>query len=156
TLTAMMAGWLLRNEHTEPGRFARAFEAGFDGMTRFYERTLAWCLRHRRTTLIATLATVAFTGLLAIGVPKGFFPVEDTGMIVGVSAAAPDISFPRMMDRQQALANVLLQDPDVATLASFIGADGTNVTTNSGRFSIQLKPRDDRKDDVRDIIRRLM
>jgi multidrug efflux pump len=113
-------------------------------------------LAHRRTTLLATLATVAFTALLALVVPKGFFPVEDTGMMVGISEAAPDISFARMLERQEALASVLIADPDVATVASFIGADGTNITTNSGRFSIALKPRDQRHDDATTIIRRLM
>jgi multidrug efflux pump len=156
TLTAMMSGWLLKPHADEhPGRFARAFEAGFAATTRLYERTLAWVLRHRRTTLIATISTVVFTGILAYIVPKGFFPLEDTGLIIGVSEAAPDVSFSRMMERQQALADVILQDPDVASVASFIGADGTNVTTNSGRFSITLKPRDDRKSDATEIIARL-
>ncbi|HXU70753.1 MAG TPA: multidrug efflux RND transporter permease subunit [Polyangia bacterium] len=156
TLTAMMAGWLLKpHEEEHPGRFARWFESGFSATTRFYERTLGWVLRHRFSTLLATLATVAFTGLLAIWVPKGFFPVEDTGLIIGVSEAAPDVSFARMMERQEALADVILEDPDVASVASFIGADGTNVTTNSGRFSITLKPRDDRKADASEIIARL-
>jgi multidrug efflux pump len=157
SLTAMMAGWLLKPHREEkPGRFARAFEAGFTATTKFYERTLSWVLAHRRTTLLATLATVAFTGLLAMVVPKGFFPVEDTGMVVGISEAAPDISFSRMMERQEALASVIAADPDVATVASFIGADGTNVTTNSGRFSIALKPRAQRHDDLTTILRRLM
>jgi multidrug efflux pump len=123
--------------------------------TRLYERTLGWVLRHRRTTLIATIATVAFTALLGVLVPKGFFPIEDTGLIIGVSEASPDVSFARMMDRQQALADVVLRDPDVAAVASFIGADGTNVTTNQGRLSITLKPRDSRKSDATEIIARL-
>ncbi|HEY7957708.1 MAG TPA: multidrug efflux RND transporter permease subunit [Polyangia bacterium] len=156
TLTAMMAGWLLKPHEAEhPGAFARAFERGFSATARFYERTLAWVLRHRFATLLATLGTVAFTGLLAVVVPKGFFPVEDTGMIVGVSEAAPDVSFQRMMERQQALSEVLLADPDVATVASYIGADGTNITTNSGRFSIALKPREERSASATEIIARL-
>ncbi len=156
TLTAMMCGWLLRghDEH-EQGGFARAFEHGFDSVAKFYDRTLKWVLKHQRTTLIATIATVAATGLLAVIVPKGFFPAEDTGLIIGVSEAAPDVSFARMMERQQALADVLLQDPDIDSVASFIGADGTNATTNSGRFSISLKPRADRKSDATAIIQRL-
>src|SRR6185436_17411265 len=82
TLTAMMCGWVLRPHAAEkPGRLARLFERGFDATARFYERTLSWVLAHRRTTLIATIATVAFTGLLALVVPKGFFPIEDTGMV---------------------------------------------------------------------------
>ncbi|HEY1584651.1 MAG TPA: efflux RND transporter permease subunit, partial [Polyangia bacterium] len=156
TLTAMMAGWLLKPHAEEhPGAFARAFEGGFAATTRLYERTLQWVLRHRRTTLLATIATVGFTALLGVIVPKGFFPVEDTGLIIGVSEAAPDVSFTRMMDRQQAVADVILRDPDVASVASFIGADGTNVTTNQGRFSITLKPRDARKSDAGEIIARL-
>ena len=156
TLTAMMAGWLLKPHGEEhPGAFARAFERGFTATTQLYERTLAWVLRHRRTTLIATIATVAFTALLGVMVPKGFFPIEDTGLIIGVSEAAPDVSFARMMDRQQAVADVILRDPDVASVASFIGADGTNVTTNQGRLSITLKPRDARKSDAAEIIARL-
>jgi multidrug efflux pump len=156
TLTAMMCGWLLRPHAEEtPGAFARAFEGGFDAVARFYDRTLKWVLAHQRTTLIATIATVAATVMLGVIVPKGFFPIEDTGVIIGVSEAAPDVSFSRMMERQQALADVLLQDGDIATVASFIGADGTNATTNSGRFSISLKPREDRTADATAIIRRL-
>ncbi|HEX9102905.1 MAG TPA: multidrug efflux RND transporter permease subunit, partial [Polyangia bacterium] len=156
TLTAMMAGWLLKPHGEEhAGRFARAFERGFTATTRLYERTLAWVLRHRLATLVATIATVAFTALLGVVVPKGFFPIEDTGLIIGVSEAAPDVSFTRMMDRQQALADVVLRDPDVASVASFIGADGTNATTNQGRLSITLRPRDQRKADATEIIARL-
>ena len=156
TLTAMMAGWLLRpHEAHQEGGFARLFERGWDAMARFYDRTLQWVLRHQRTTLYATIATVAGTAVLGIIVAKGFFPVEDTGLLVGVSEAAPDVSFPRMMDLQQEAADVLLADPDVASVASFIGADGTNPSTNTGRFSIALKARDDRHEDARAIIRRL-
>jgi multidrug efflux pump len=156
TLTAMMCAWILRS-HAEqkPGVVARAFERGFDAVVRFYDRTLKWVLRHRTGTLLATLATVALTVWLAVRVPKGFFPIEDTGLITGVSEAAPDISFAKMMERQQALAEALLADPDVATVASFIGADGTNSATNSGRMSIALKPRSQRKADVTEIIRHL-
>jgi multidrug efflux pump len=156
TLTAMMCAWLLKpHGEQKQGFFARLFERGFDAMARFYDRTLVWVLGHQRTTLIATVATVAFTVLLAVVIPKGFFPIEDTGLIIGVSEAAADVSFSRMMERQQALADVVLGDPDVAGVASFIGADGTNATTNSGRFSITLKPRDDRDADATAIIRRL-
>jgi multidrug efflux pump len=155
TLTAMMCGWLLKPHQENQGHFARIFERGFDAMARFYDRTLKWVLDHQRTTLIATILTVVFTGILGVLVPKGFFPVEDTGLIIGVSEAAPDVSFSRMMERQEALAEVLLGDPDIASVASFIGADGTNATTNSGRFSIALKPRKDRNEDATEIIRRL-
>jgi multidrug efflux pump len=156
TLTAMMSGWLLRPHGTEkPNVLSRAFERGFDAMTRFYDVTLKFVLRHRFGTFVTTLGTIALTAWLAMIVPKGFFPVEDTGLILGVSEAAPDVSFARMMERQQALAKVLLEDPDIATVASFIGSDGTNPTTNSGRFSITLKPREERKHDATEIIHRL-
>jgi multidrug efflux pump len=156
TLTAMMCGWLLRPHHADnEGRLGRAFEAAFAATLRLYDTTLKWVLAHRFITLLATLATVGFTVYLAVIVPKGFFPVEDTGLIVGVSEAAPDTSFQRMSERQRALAEVMLQDPDISTVASFIGADGTNPSVNTGRFSISLKPRDQRKSDVTEIIARL-
>jgi len=156
TLTAMMCGWLLRPHDAErPGALARSFERGFDAVARFYDRSLQWVLRRKRTTLVCTIATVAGTAGLAVLVPKGFFPIEDTGLLVGVSEAAPDASFARMMDRQQALADVLMRDPDVATVASFIGADGINPTQNSGRFSIALRPRSARSADVGAIMQRL-
>ncbi len=156
TLTAMMCGWLLRpHAEEELNWFARAFERGFSAMARLYDRTLQVVLRHRLATLIITVATVAATVALAVVAPKGFFPLEDTGLVVGVSEAAPDVSFARMMDRQQALADVLLTDPDVASVASSIGSDGTNPTLSSGRFSITLAPRGRRSAEAGEIIRRL-
>jgi multidrug efflux pump len=156
TLTAMMCAWILKPhaEHT-PWLLARWFERGFAGLGRFYDRTLQIVLRHQRTTLIVTVATLAVTVLLAFHVPKGFFPVEDTGMIVGVTEAAPDVSFQNMLGLQQRAAEAVLTDPDVATISSFIGADGTNPTQNSGRLSIALVPRDDRDADVTEVIERL-
>jgi multidrug efflux pump len=156
TLTAMMCAWILK-PHSEqtPGVLARGFERGFSAVGRFYDRTLQVVLRHQRTTLLVTVATLAVTVLLALHVPKGFFPVEDTGMIVGVTEAAPDVSFARMMELQQRAADAVLGDPDVATISSFIGADGTNPTQNSGRLSIALVPREDRDADVTEIIARL-
>ncbi|HEY8208755.1 MAG TPA: efflux RND transporter permease subunit, partial [Myxococcaceae bacterium] len=156
TLTAMMCGHLLKPHAEEkPSRFARWSEGAFDRMVAVYERGLDWVLAHQRTTLIATLSTLALTVLLAVVVPKGFFPQQDTGLLVGVSEAPADVSFPRMMDRQRALVDVVLQDPDVESVASFIGADGTNPTLNSGRLSISLKPRSDRKASAAEIIERL-
>ncbi|MBC7973377.1 MAG: efflux RND transporter permease subunit, partial [Myxococcales bacterium] len=156
TLTAMMCAWILKpHSEQKPGFLARGFERGFAAIGRFYDRTLKVVLRHQRTTLLVTLATVAATGLLAVHVPKGFFPVEDTGMIVGVTEAAPDVSFTKMMELQQRAAEAVLGDPDVATVSSFIGADGTNPTQNSGRLSIALVARDDRDADVTEIIARL-
>jgi len=156
TLTAMMSGWLLKPHGAQhEGKLGVLFERGFAAVAAFYDRTLKVVLRHQALTLMVTIGTVVFTGVLAMLVPKGFFPIEDTGLIIGVSEAAPDISFPRMMERQEALAKVLLQDPDVLSVASFIGADGTNATTNSGRFSVALKPRKSRSADATGIIRRL-
>ncbi|HUJ60588.1 MAG TPA: efflux RND transporter permease subunit [Kofleriaceae bacterium] len=179
TLTAMMCAWILRphGDHSRwvpwrwlPGEIrgliavfqladhlhlGEHFERRFKALTRFYDRTLKVVLRHKNITLLVTLATLAVTVVLAIHVPKGFFPVEDTGLITGVSEAAPDVSFSKMMELQQNAADVLLSDPDVASVSSFIGADGTNPTTNSGRFSIALKPHDQRKSSVTEIIDRL-
>jgi multidrug efflux pump len=156
TLTPMMCAYLLKpQDKAKQGRLYQLSERGFEWMVRFYERGLTWVLAHQKTTLIATLATVAFTGLLAVIIPKGFFPQQDTGQLIGVTEAAADISFARMMDRQQAIADVVLEDPDVATVASFIGADGTNATLNSGRLSIALKPRKDRHASAAEIVARL-
>ena len=154
TLTAMMSAHLLKKEKHD-GRFDRAFERFFQWMLGGYERGLDWVLAHQRSTLIATIATLALTALLAWVVPKGFFPLQDTGLIVGVTEAAADVSFPRMMTLQQAIAQAVLQDADVASVASFIGADGTNATANSGRLSIALKPRSDRGAGASEIITRL-
>jgi multidrug efflux pump len=156
TLTAMMCAWVLQSRAEQhPGVVARAFERGFAAVGRIYDRTLQIVLRHPRTTLLVTLATLAVTVLLALNVPKGFFPVEDTSMIVGITEAAPDVSFGKMMELQERAADAVLRDPDVATIASFIGADGTNPTQNSGRLSIALVPREHRDADVGEIIGRL-
>ena len=156
TLTAMMCAWILRpHDEEHRGVIARTFDRGFSAVTRFYDRTLAVTLRHRGLTLLITLATAAVTAVLALVVPKGFFPPEDTGMIVGVSEAAPDVSFAKMMDRQQALADVILADPDVATVSSAVGADGTNAAGNIGRFNIALVPLEERDASVTEIIARL-
>src|SRR5262249_22980538 len=127
----------------------------FLAVTRGYEGTLAWVLRHRASMLALVLGTVGLTALLGLDIRKGFFPVQDTGLIIGVTEAAPDVSFARMLDRQEALARVAVEDPDVTSVASFIGADGTNLSVNSGRLSIALKPRDDRSADAGAIIARL-
>jgi len=156
TLTAMMGGHVLRAHalHT-PGRLERSFERVFDAMVRFYDRGLCWVLAHQRFTLLVTLATLALTGYLAWVIPKGFFPQQDTGLIVGVTQAPPAISFSAMMDRQRALADVVRSDPDVQTVASFIGADGTNPALSVGRLSISLRPRAKRSASADEIIRRL-
>jgi len=148
TLTAMMSAHVLRPEVKADarGRLYHLSERGFDALLKAYDRGLVWVLGHARTTLLATLATVALTAGLVAAVPKGFFPREDTGLIMAVTEGPHDVSFRRMMDLQRALADVVLADPGVASVASFIGADGTNMTSNTGRLSIVLKPRGERSD----------
>jgi multidrug efflux pump len=157
TLTPMMSAFMLRPEPPieQQGWFHRGSERAFEAAVQLYDRGLKWVLKHQRTTLLITLGTVALTGLLAVIVPKGFFPQEDTGLIVGITEAAPDVSFPRMMALQQSVAEVILQDPDVASVASSIGADGQNPTVNSGRLSITLKERSVRSANAEGIMERL-
>jgi multidrug efflux pump len=156
TLTAMMCAHLLKGHGEEKqNRFDRGAERFFDWMVRAYDRGLRWVLDHQPLTLAITIGTLLLTALLAWVVPKGFFPQQDTGLIVGVSEAAADISFPRMMEKQRTLDEAVMQDPDVATVSSSIGADGTNATTNSGRLSIALKPRSARSASAAEVIARL-
>ncbi|HEY2029537.1 MAG TPA: efflux RND transporter permease subunit [Myxococcales bacterium] len=156
TLTAMMCAHLLKpHAEQKQSKFHDWTDKGWDKFVRLYDRGLKWVLDHQRTTLIVTILTLIVTGLLALVIPKGFFPQQDTGLIAGTSYASPDVSFPRMMDRQRALTEVVLQDPDVLSVASFIGADGTNATTNSGRLNITLNNRSDRKSGAQEIIERL-
>ena len=156
TLTAMMCAHLLRPHGEEhEGRLARAFEGAFARMVAVYDRGLKWVLSHQPTTLVVTIATLLLTIVLAILVPKGFFPLQDTGLIVGISEAPADVSFTRMSDRQRALDEAILSDPAVASVASSIGADGINATSNSGRVSITLKPRNQRDADASEVIARL-
>ncbi len=154
TLTPMMSSRLLRTKQ-EQGRFYQWSENIYERVIAYYGRTLKWVLKHQPATLVVTASTLVLTILLYIFVPKGFFPVQDTGVILGISDAPQDISFQAMSQRQQALARVILQDSDVASLSSFIGVDGTNPTLNSGRIQINLKPRDQRTATASDIIRRL-
>jgi multidrug efflux pump len=156
TLTPMLSAKLLRHTRKEDeGWFYRKSEEGFDAVIAFYGRTLQTVLRFRTITLIVTVATFVATILLYIYVPKGFFPVQDTGVILGVSEAPQNISFTAMAERQQRLADVILRDPAVQSLSSFIGIDGTNFTLNSGRIQINLKPLAERKISASDLIRRL-
>ncbi|HEU4407844.1 MAG TPA: multidrug efflux RND transporter permease subunit [Polyangiaceae bacterium] len=150
TLTAMMSAHLLRPEPppSARGRFYRLSERAFERTVAAYDRGLGWVLSHRGTTLAITFATVALTALLAYAVPKGFFPQQDTGLVVATTEAPPGTSFGRMGELQQAAARVILADPDVASVASFIGADGTNPTASTGRMSIALKPRRERAGDA--------
>ncbi|TCK70838.1 multidrug efflux RND transporter permease subunit [Acidipila rosea] len=156
TLTPMMCAKILRHkpEH-ERGRLYRWSERIFERIIAAYGRTLQVVLRFRLTTLLVTIATLALTIFLYVIVPKGFFPVEDTGVLLGISEAPQTISFSEMGRRQQELAHVILQDPDVESLSSFIGVDGVNTTMNSGRIQINLKPLEDRKSRAPEIIHRL-
>jgi multidrug efflux pump len=151
----MCAHMLKPHQEDKQGRFYRWSERMWESMVGVYQRGLLWVLDHQPLTLAVTIGTVLLTLFLAAVISKGFFPQQDTGLIVGVTEAAPDASFARMMDRQRALADVVLQDSAVATVASFIGADGTNATSNSGRLSITLKPRNERSETAQQIIERL-
>jgi multidrug efflux pump len=156
TLTPMMCSRILKhNPEEKQGRFYQASERVFENMIAFYGRTLKVVLRFQGLTLLVAVATLALTVFLYIIIPKGFFPVQDTGVIQGISQAPASISFPAMASAQQNLANIILKDPAVESLSSFIGADGTNTTLNSGRMSINLKPLDQRDLSASDVIRRL-
>ena len=125
----------------EQGRFYRASERVFERIIDFYGRTLHWVLEHQTATLVVAVATLVVTDRSSTSsIPKGFFPVQDTGVILGISEAPQSVSFAAMAERQQALARVILKDPAVESLSSFIGIDGTNTTLNSGRIQINLKP----------------
>jgi multidrug efflux pump len=156
TLTPMMCAKFLRHTpESEQSWFYHVSEKGFNAVIAAYGKTLRVVLRHQHITQLVTLATFVGTIMLFLYVPKGFFPVQDTGAILGVSESEQSISFPAMAARQQSLAKVILQDPDVESLSSFIGIDGTNTTINSGRMQINLKPHEERKSDATAIIRRL-
>ena len=156
TLTPMMCALLLRQRDQEKhGRLYEWSERAFNRTIAFYGRTVKFVLNHQTATLLVTTATLIGTIWLYIIVPKGFFPVQDTGVITGITDAPESISFDAMAQRQQALAAAILKDKDVESLSSFIGVDGTNVTPNSGRIQINLKSRDERDDDVSTVIKRL-
>src|SRR5207249_11996735 len=137
------------------GPVYRGSERAFATIIERYGASLTWVLRHQPATLAVAAATLVFTVVLYVVVPKGFFPIQDTGVIQGISAAPQSISFPAMAERQQALARVILRDPAVASLSSFIGVDGTNATLNSGRILINLKPLARRQGSASEVIRRL-
>jgi multidrug efflux pump len=155
-LTPMMCARLLKHVPEEKqGRFYHASGRFFDNVIEKYGRTLRLVLKHQGATLIVAVATLVVTVLLYIYIPKGFFPVQDTGAIQGISEAPQSISFQAMAERQQALARVILQDPAVESLSSFIGVDGTNTTMNTGRILINLKPLAQRDLSATEVIRRL-
>ncbi len=144
TLTPMMCAYLLKPESKKHGRLYRLSERGFEGLLNLYEAGLKIVLRHRFTTLMTMLGTIALTGYLYVVIPKGFFPEQDTGLIIGLSEAAQDISFQAMAERQQALLNALMRDPAVASVGAAIGAGGGSTTVNDGRVFIALKPKSER------------
>ncbi len=159
TLTPMMCARLLR----EPKRGGAREDAGphadrpgwFDRLVAGYGRWLAWVLDHQPATLVVTAGTLVLTIVLYVLIPKGFFPVQDTGLIQGISEARQSISFPAMAERQRALGRAILEDPAVQSLTSFIGVDGANPTLNTGRMLINLKPLAERDGDAVEVIRRL-
>lgn len=157
TLTPMMCARLLKREPEahEQGRFYRASGAVIDWMIAAYGRKLQWVLKHQPLTLLVAIGTLALTVFLYMVVPKGFFPVQDTGVIQGISEAPQSISFAAMGERQQALAKVILEDPAVESLSSYIGVDGDNATLNSGRLLINLKPHGQRDLSATEVIARL-
>jgi hydrophobe/amphiphile efflux-1 (HAE1) family protein len=144
TLTPMMCAYLLKPESKEHGWLYRVFERGFDGLLNAYEAGLKIVLRHRLITLMTMFGTIALTGYLFVIIPKGFFPQQDTGLIIGLSEAAQDISFQAMAERQQALIDAVIKDPAVASIGSAVGAGGGNTTVNNGRVYIALKPQNQR------------
>jgi multidrug efflux pump len=156
TLTPMMCSKLLKfKPEASRGRFYKASEDAFNSVIDFYGRTLRWVLGWQLATLLVAAATLGLTIFLFVIIPKGFFPIQDTGVIQGVSEGAQSVSFPEMSRQQQLLTKLILEDPDVDNLSSFIGIDGTNTTLNSGRILINLKPLASRKISASDVIRRL-
>jgi multidrug efflux pump len=156
TLVPMACAKLLKPIADErENTFQRVSREAFDSIIAVYGRILNWMLDRQTFVLLVALGTFALTALLYIEIPKGFFPVQDTGVIQAISEAPQSVSYAAMAERQQRLASVILKDPDVDSLSSFIGVDGTNTTLNSGRLLINLKPYDQRKSDVTAVMRRL-
>jgi multidrug efflux pump len=156
TLTPMMCSKLLKHTpEAGQGRLYRASERAFEAVIAFYGKTLRFVLRWQTVTLLVAVGTLALTMYMFERIPKGFFPIQDTGVIQGVSEASQTASFQEMSGLQQKLTKIILTDPAVDNLSSFIGIDGTNTTLNSGRILINLKPLDDRKINASDVIRRL-
>ena len=156
TLVPMACAKLLRPPaDSSENAFQRYSREWFDRLINAYGRMLTWVLNRQTLTLFVALATLVLTVLLYVMIPKGFFPLQDTGVIQAISEAPQSISYAAMAERQQALAKVILEDPDVQSLSSFIGVDGTNTTLNSGRILINLKPQDQRASDIAAVMRRL-
>ena len=157
TLTPMMCSRILeaKADRRQPGRFFEASENVYNKIVDGYSRSLKWVLQRQLLTLLVAVGTLVLTIVLYVIVPKGFIPVQDTGVIQGISEAREDISFGAMAEKQQELVDNILQDKAVESVSSFIGADGINTTLNSGRILINLKPLAQRKTNASDIIRRL-
>ncbi len=156
TLTPMMCATLLKPDHeAHPGWLSRKLEAGLDGLVKSYDRALVVALRHRRVTLAVMIGTVAATVWLFVAIPKGFFPQQDTGIIVGISEAAQDVSPDGMKQRQQSIIQIASQDPAVASAVGYIGPGGPTVTENNGRVFITLKPQGQRNVTADQVIARL-
>jgi multidrug efflux pump len=156
TLVPMLCALMIKHRpESGRNRFDLMAERGFDRIIGAYDRGLIWVLDHQGLTLIVALLTMALTAFQFVEIPKGFFPTQDTGEIQGISYAAQSISFAEMGRKQQALADAILKDPDVVSISSFIGVDGTNSTLNTGRYLISLKPKAQRSDSASEIIRRL-
>ncbi|WP_043872655.1 multidrug efflux RND transporter permease subunit [Legionella massiliensis] len=156
SLTPMLCARLLRHQESQEGnRFQRRSALIQDKIIENYRRSLDWVLDHQPLVLIVAVLTLVITLTLLYLIPKGFFPIQDTGVIQGISQMPQSISFKAMSERQQALARVVLADPSVENISSFIGIDGTNITLNSGRILITLKPLSQRRESAQEIIRRL-
>ncbi len=156
TLTPMMCARLLKHEHDEEhGRLWRAVGKAFDDIVAGYDRMLTWVLDRQAATLVVFAATLGLTGVLYLLVPKGFFPVQDTGQIQGITEAAQSTSFAAMAQHQQRIAERVLQDPAVDSVSSFIGVDGGNTTLNQGRLQITLKPKETRGASATEVARRI-
>ena len=156
TLTPMMCARLLRaGDHDRAGWLARNVQQKIDGMIALYGVALRWVLARQGLTLVVALGTFVLTALLYVGIPKGFFPVQDTGLIQIVTQAPQNLAFSAMAERQQSAVKTILQDPDVSSVSSFIGIDGVNETVNTGRIQVALKPHSQRRTDISEVLRRL-
>ena len=156
TLTPMMCARLLRaGDHDRAGWLARNVQQKIDGLIAMYGVALRWVLARQGLTLVVALGTFVLTALLYVGIPKGFFPVQDTGLIQIVTQAPQNLAFSAMAERQQSAVKTILQDPDVSSVSSFIGIDGVNETVNTGRIQVALKPHSQRRTDISEVLRRL-
>jgi multidrug efflux pump len=156
TLTPMMCARLLRaGDHDRAGWLAREVQQKIDGMIALYGIALRWVLARQALTLLVALGTFVLTALLYVGIPKGFFPVQDTSLIQIVTQAPQNLAFSAMAERQQEAVKTILQDPDVSSVSSFIGIDGVNETVNTGRMQVALKPHSQRRTDISEVLRRL-